>query len=516
MTRTLGELLAALPRPYRLDGDPATPISAPVVESDAEVQPGGIFVARAGLSVDGHDFIPRAIERGAAAIIGEKPLDGLPVPYVQVSGAQEMVGYLAAAYHGFPSRQLTVIGVTGTDGKTTTATLIHAILQAAAEGQTGLISTIAAELGDTRVDTGFHVTTPGAPQIQELLARMVTNGLRRCVLEMTSHGLAQGRLNGVEIDAAVLTNVTHEHLDYHGTWENYRAAKARMFQMLGHAARKLGVPKISVVNADDPSAAFFAAIPADRVVTYGIHNPADVQAVDIVHHPDSTQFTLRLEGRERVVNIALAGEFNVSNALAAVAVTWAYDVPMDVIAHGLLSVKAVSGRLERIDEGQPFIAMVDFAHTPNALKNALETGRAMTAPGGRLIAVFGSAGLRDREKRKLMAATSVRLADFTILTAEDPRTESLNEILATMAAAAAEAGGVEGRTFIRVADRGEAIFRACQMARAGDVVMACGKGHEQSMAFGTVEYPWDDREAMRTALRGAPLSTLPTASKITR
>ncbi len=232
MMKTLTELLSALPQTYHLTGDPATPITAPVVESDADLQPGGVFVARAGLSVDGHDFIPRAIERGAAAVVGTKAITDLPVPYVQVENAQEAVGYLAAAYHDFPSRKLTVIGVTGTDGKTTTSTLIKALLG----NGCGLISTISADVGDQSLDTGFHVTTPSAPMIQALLAQMVANGLKAAVLEMTSHGLAQGRLNGVDLDVAVLTNVTHEHLDYHGTFENYRAAKGRMFEMLSAVA----------------------------------------------------------------------------------------------------------------------------------------------------------------------------------------------------------------------------------------------------------------------------------------
>jgi UDP-N-acetylmuramoyl-L-alanyl-D-glutamate--2,6-diaminopimelate ligase len=511
MTKTLAALLGSLPLPYELTGDPQTVISAPVVESDADLQPGGIFVARAGMSVDGHRFIDRALIRGAAAIVGEKSLDvPLPVPYVHVADALEAIGPLAAAWHDFPSRKLTVIGVTGTDGKTTTSTLIHRLL---GEG-VGLISTIAADLGGATVETGLHVTTPGAPQIQALLAAMVDHGLRACVLEMTSHGLAQGRLNGVDVDVAVMTNVTHEHLDYHGTFEGYRAAKARMFAMLTHSARKPGQPKIAVVNADDPSADFFAAIAADQVVRYGLEAGADLRAVEIDYQPGHTQFTLRAPDLNdgRLITLPLAGAFNVSNALAALAVGRALGVDWPTLEARLATVTAISGRMERIDEGQDFIAIVDFAHTPNALRNALETGRQMVGPGGRLIAVFGSAGLRDREKRRMMAETSAQLADVSVLTAEDPRTESLDAILEAMAQGCIAQGGIEGQTFIRVPDRGEALYRACQMARAGDVVMACGKGHEQSMCFGTIEYPWDDRDALRAALRGAPLKTLPTAS----
>lgn len=515
MPKTLADLLASLPQTAHITGRAETLITAPIVESDAELQRGGVFVARKGLSVDGHQFIPRAIERGAAAVVGEQPITPLSVPYVQVENAQEAVGYLAAAYQNFPSRKLTVIGVTGTDGKTTTCTLIHSILQQATDGKAGMISTIAAHIGDKTLETGLHVTTPSAPQIQALLAQMVTNGLTHAVLEMTSHGLAQGRLNGVDIDAAVLTNVTHEHLDYHGSFEAYRAAKGRMFEMLGTSYRKPHQPKIGVINADDPSAGYFAAFTADQHISYATRAKAKYKAADVLYRPGHTQFVLYVNGQplSSPVYLPLVGGFNVLNALAATACTREHGVLFETIQKGLLNVSAISGRMERIDEGQEFLAIVDFAHTPNALKNALQACRPMVGRDGRLIAVFGSAGLRDREKRRLMAATSIKLADFTILTAEDPRTESLDDILTTMADAAAAAGGMEGRDFIRVPDRGEALYRACQMAKQGDVVIACGKGHEQSMAFGSVEYPWDDRDAMRAALRGEPLKTLPTAGK---
>jgi UDP-N-acetylmuramoyl-L-alanyl-D-glutamate--2,6-diaminopimelate ligase len=509
MPTTLAELIQQQPGILAVSGDTATPITAPVVESDADVQPGGVFIARRGGSVDGHDFIPRALERGAAAIVGEKDITGLPVPYVRVANAMEITGYLAAAYHDHPSRKLVVIGVTGTDGKTTTSTLIHSILQAATGGAAGLISTVNAVLGGAVADTGLHVTTPGAPQVQGFLAQMVAGGLTHCVLEMTSHGLAQGRLNGVDMDIAVLTNVTHEHLDYHGSFAAYRAAKGRMFEMLGQSYRKPGVPKIAVINADDPNSAVFAAYPADQAISYGIHAPGTVQAADIRYAPDGTHFAV--DGVP--YHSQLVGDFNVMNALAAITATNALSIKTATIQAGLAAVTAIPGRMERIDEGQDFTAIVDFAHTPNALENALSAGRGMLPAGKRLIAVFGSAGLRDREKRRMMAEVSARLADITVLTAEDPRTESLDGILEIMAKACVSQGGVEGETFFRVPDRGAALYRACQIAGPGDIVMACGKGHEQSMCFGTVEYPWDDRDALRAALRGAPLRTLPTAER---
>lgn len=507
--QSLNAHLQALPNGALLSitGSADAAVTAPFEENAALIKPGGVFVARAGRSADGHVYIPQAIANGAAAIIGEQDLRDLPVPYVRVTDGMVALGYLAASFHGFPSRDLVVIGVTGTDGKTTTSTLIYELLKDHTGGRIGMISTISADFGGQSLPTGLHVTTPSAPEVQHYLAMMRDAGLTHVVLEMTSHGLAQGRLNGVDIDVAVYTNITHEHLDYHGTWEAYRDAKALLFYGLSRGARKPNQPKISVVNVDDLSCEYLASIPADRVVRYGIEHPADVRAAQIAYSPQGTTITL---SSGEVLQSHLYGQFNVSNVLAAVATARALGA--SDMQSGLSRVRGVSGRMESIDEGQPFLAMVDFAHTPNALKQVLTAARGMLGAGGRLIAVFGSAGLRDVEKRRMMAETSAQLADITILTAEDPRTESLDDILEMMAQGCIRFGGVEGQTFFRVPDRGAALFAACQMARAGDMVIACGKGHEQSMCFGTVEYPWDDREALRAALRGAPLKTLPTAT----
>jgi UDP-N-acetylmuramoyl-L-alanyl-D-glutamate--2,6-diaminopimelate ligase len=378
-----------------------------------------------------------------------------------------------------------------------------------------MISTINAALGDEEVPTGLHVTTPTAPEVQDYLARMVQAGMTHCVLEATSHGLAQHRVGAGDFDVAVITNIQHEHLDFHGTWESYRDAKAMLFRSLADGARKPNQAKIAVINLDDaPSADYLSAIPADVRLRYAVENVgrADVIASDVGYEPGGTRFTLCLPDQKRLaIQSDLVGQFNVSNMLAAATAAHSLKLPPTTIKAGIESVKGVPGRMERIDEGQDFLAVVDFAHTPNALRRALETARLMIAPGRRVIVVFGSAGLRDPEKRGLMGDIAARLADLTVITAEDPRTESLPEILVASATACTAAGGVEGKTFWRVPDRGEAIYRAVQMARAGDIVLSCGKGHEQSMCFGTIEYPWDDREAMRAALRGAPLRTLPTA-----
>lgn len=490
----------------RIAGDTNIKITAPYVEDNRQVQEGGVFVARKGLSLDGHDYIQNAIDNGAVAIIGEYAID-IDIPYVQLKDAQQSLGILAAAYYGFPSRDLTVIGVTGTNGKTTTTHILHSVLKDATDGKAGFISTIGAEFGESSADTGLHVTTPTSPEIQQYLATMRDAGLTHVVLEMTSHGLDQGRLSGVDIDVAVITNLTHEHLDFHGSFEAYREAKGIMFDMLSQSYKKPDIPKISILNADDDAYDYYRQKQADKIISYGIDAEVDYQATDVTHAPDATHFTV---GR-RKYQLSLVGEFNVYNAMAVVAAASAMGIENKYIKRGLSKVKAVSGRMERIDEGQDFVAIVDFAHTPDALEKALKAGRTMLSPDNKLITVFGSAGLRDVQKRFLMSEVAAKFADMTVLTAEDPRTESLDTILNMMAEGCKAAGGIEGETFIRVPDRGEAIYQACQMANAGDLVMVCGKGHEQSMCFGTIEYPWDDRDATHAALRGEPLKTLPTA-----
>ncbi|GAB4569329.1 MAG: UDP-N-acetylmuramoyl-L-alanyl-D-glutamate--2,6-diaminopimelate ligase [Anaerolineae bacterium] len=502
------ELLATLPDVATADRD--VDITAPVTDSAQDVAPGGVFVARRGATVDGHDLIPVAVERGAAAVVGERAPEqaACPVPYAAVPDARAVLAPLAAAYFGFPSRQMIVIGVTGTDGKTTTVSLIHNILREAGI-RAGMISTVSAIIDDAALETGLHVTTPRAPDVQGYLARMVDAGLTHCVLETTSHGLAQGRVDAIDFDVAVITNIQHEHLDYHGSWEAYRDAKALLFRKLMQSAPKPGQDKVAVINLDDaPSADYLRAIPADRHLTYALEpTQAEFVAERIRYRADGTHFSLR--GQEFIS--PLVGDYNVSNVLAAVAAAHAVGVPLAEARRGVASLPQIPGRMERIDEGQDFLAVVDFAHTPNSLRQVLTTARRLIAPDRRVICVVGSAGLRDREKRRMMAEIAAELADFTILTAEDPRTESLEQILEAMAAGCVARGGVEGQTFMRVPDRGRALFEAVQRAQRGDIVLACGKGHEQSMCFGETEYPWDDREALRAALRGAPLLTLPTA-----
>lgn len=480
-----------------------------------KVKAGDLFVAESGGSVDGHNFIQNAVENGAVAAVGTRQMSIPNAPYIRVEDAREALAYLAASYYDHPARKLTVVGVTGTDGKTTTSNLIHHILKTAGI-QAGMISTVNAVIGDEEIDTGFHVTTPEATDIQRYLSRMVDAGLSTVVLETTSHGLAQHRVTGCEYDIAVVTNITHEHLDYHGTYESYQAAKGRMFESLANTSPKAnGNPRLAVLNRDDQSYGYLDALVATNKVTYGLEGNVDLTANEIISTPKGVDFVARGKGFEQRVHCNLPGKYNVSNCLAAMSAALGLGIDPQIIARGIDSLKGIAGRMEVIDLGQSFDAIVDFAHTPNALKRAIETAREMTK--GRVIAVFGSAGLRDRQKRRMMAEVSVNLADITILTAEDPRTESLDAILAQMADAAQSAGGIENKTFYRVPDRGEAIRLGVKLAKPGDLVMACGKGHEQSMCFDTTEYAWDDRTAMRAALSellkipGPSMPVLPTS-----
>lgn len=464
------------------------------------VAPGHLFVAFKGGDWDGHDFIPQAVAAGAAAVVGERPLP-LPgdAPYVRVPEARLALAQLAAAWHDYPARRLKVVGVTGTDGKTTTVNLIHSILTAAGR-KAGMISTVNAVIGDETYDTGLHTTTPDALDVQRYLARMVATGSEYAVLEATSHGLAQHRVGACDFDVAVVTNVTHEHLDYHGSYEQYRADKARLFHSLTASRRKPGAPQFAILNADDASYDYLRRIPAERQMTYAIHNRAEVTGTAIEFAPDATRFVAQTPGAGFEVQTRLVGEFNVYNVLAAIAVGVSQGLDDSAIKAGIAALRGVVGRMERIDEGQNFTAIVDFAHTPNALENALRALRATTA--GRLIVVFGCAGRRDVTKRPLMGEIAGRLADVTVITAEDPRTESLTAIMAQVAAGAEKAGAREGESYHRIGDRAEAIAFAVSLARPGDTVIVTGKGHERSMCFGNVEYPWSDHDALRAALQG--------------
>jgi UDP-N-acetylmuramoyl-L-alanyl-D-glutamate--2,6-diaminopimelate ligase len=350
---------------------------------------------------------------------------------------------------------------------------------------------------------------------------MVKAGISHVVLETTSHGLAQKRVATCEYDIAVVTNITHEHLDYHRDYQGYLTAKAELLNLVAISSPKPEpVSKLAVINADDGSYQPLKKRISDlgiNYVDYGVKEDAGYLAEEIHSAPGGLAFDILNKEQRIPIKSHLVGAYNISNCLAAAsACREGLGVDWEDIQRGIISLGGIPGRMESIDLGQDFLVIVDFAHTPNALHEALRSARELTS--GRLIAIFGSAGLRDREKRRLMAERSVEMADLTILTAEDPRTESLPEILEEMSQGASSRGGVEGESYWRVPDRGDAIRKACQLAEKGDLVIICGKGHEQSMCFGETEYPWDDRKAARAALSellgeaGPEMPYLPTQS----
>ncbi len=510
--KSLQHIFAELPLPFCMVNIPDISITGISIDSRA-VNPGHLFVALKGGNVDANDYIPQAIKNGAVAVVGEQDVGQVAnLPYIRLENPRRALTWIAAAFYDWPGRKLTMIGVTGTDGKTTTTNLIYKILLAAGI-KAGMISTVNAVIGDEVLDTGLHVTTPDAHDVQRYLAKMVEAGLTHVVLETTSHGWVQYRVDACEFDIGVVTNITHEHMDEHGSYESYRAAKARLFSSLEITSEKpQGNPRLGVINRDDAkSFDFLDDFIKVRKLNYGFSEDADVRAVDVNNSPSGIHFAVKSKDFSVPVSSKLVGAYNVSNCLAALTATvYGLKIKPEIAAQGIASLEGIPGRMEPIDMGQNFTAIVDFAHTPNALTVTLEAARALTSnPSptgrgegvrGRVIVVFGSAGLRDKAKRRMMAEVSAELADLTILTAEDPRTESLNGILEEMAAGARSRRGIEDETFWRIPDRGEAIRFAVRLAREGDIVLSCGKGHEQSMCFGAREHLWDDRTAMRAAL----------------
>ncbi|HET6821352.1 MAG TPA: UDP-N-acetylmuramoyl-L-alanyl-D-glutamate--2,6-diaminopimelate ligase, partial [Anaerolineales bacterium] len=375
--KSLQHIFAELPLPFCMANIPDIPITGIAIDSRA-VQPGDLFVAMKGGSTDGHDYIPKAIENGAVAVVGERKVGQVgKLPYIQLENPRRALTWIAASFYDWPGRKMTVIGVTGTDGKTTTTNLIYQILLAAGF-RAGMISTVNAVIGDEVLDTGFHVTTPDAHDVQRYLAQMVAAGLTHVVLETTSHGWSQYRVDACEFDIGVVTNITHEHMDEHGSYENYRAAKARLFSSLEITSEKSqGNPRLGVINRDDDkSFDFLNDFIRVRKLNYGLMENADVRAVDIVYTPSGIRFTAQSREFSIPVSSKLVGAYNVSNCLAALTATiYGLKINPEIAAQGIAALEGIPGRMERIDMGQNFTAIVDFAHTPNALKVALEAAR---------------------------------------------------------------------------------------------------------------------------------------------
>ena len=485
-----GEILAAK---GRLD----CPISGLVMDS-RRVVPGNLFFALPGLRSDGLSFVDEAVSRGASAIIAQRIPAHPPsrVTFVQVADSRATLARVAQRYYKFPDRDLSVVGVTGTNGKTTVSYLIRHLLNGSE--RVGLLGTISYDLG-ARTVPSFR-TTPESVDIFGMLAQIRDAGCRHAVMEVSSHGIAQQRVLGLQFDAAVFTNLTQDHLDFHKTLESYFEVKTRLFR------GSLGpLPRVAVVNLDDAygerlAAMIAAEVPSTRLVTFGENPRAQVRAEDVVLNFRDTSFRLAWPGGAAAVASPLIGRYNVSNVLAAAGAAWALGRDPAVLSQRVSAFRGVPGRMERIEEGQAFNVLVDYAHTDDALRNALGMLRAITP--GRLIVVFGCGGNRDRTKRPRMMRAVQEFADFVFATADNPRGEQVDAIFADM-----KAGVTDPSKIAWIDDRRRAISLALDSAGGGDSLLIAGKGHEGYQEFADTVIPFDDRQVARELIAVKALRT---------
>ncbi|WP_372663036.1 UDP-N-acetylmuramoyl-L-alanyl-D-glutamate--2,6-diaminopimelate ligase [Cohnella sp.] len=478
----------------RIIGDPKAEIHSLEVDS-RKVKPGCLFVCLPGHTVDGHDFAEQAIERGAAALVTAREL---PISAAQliVPDTRQALAMLADFFYGRPSHQLRPVGITGTNGKTTTTYLIEQIW-ADAGVAAGVIGTIETRYGGQSFP--MSGTTPDILQLQQIFHSMVEAGTERCVIEVSSHALEQGRVKGAHFRTAVFTNLTQDHLDYHGTMEAYEAAKGLFFSRLGNTFSDNPKERcFSVLNADDEASHRFAKLTSSEVLTYGIEKEAHLQAFKVRISASGTSFELHSFRGNRQVNLQLVGKFNVYNALAALGSALCEGIDLDAAIHSLERISGVPGRVEAVNEGQPYAVIVDYAHTPDSLENVLRTVKELT--NGEVICVFGCGGDRDKTKRPIMGRIAAELADRIIVTSDNPRTEDplviLNEIEVGLKAA-----GTSSERYALEPDRRAAIQKAVDMASSGDVVLIAGKGHETYQIIGGHTQDFDDRLAAKEAIR---------------
>jgi len=472
--------------PERVSGIPVGEVTALTYDS-RRVGPGTLFFAVPGVHLDGHDFAAAAVDAGAIGLVVERELPELAVPQLLVDRTRRALADAADAWFGRPSERLTVIGVTGTDGKSTVTALTAEMLWWSGRSP-GQIGTVFTGVGRSIWPNDERTTTPEALELQELLARMVAEGNDTVVMEATSHGLALERTRNCRFDIGVVTTVTSEHLEFHGSADAYRAAKARLVEEA----------PIAILNADDESFTYFRERARDRVITYGIDADADLRAAALEADATGTRFHLESPPWHGPVRIALPGRFNVSNALAALAVGHALGLDLNHASYALGDTIGVPGRMQRIEAGQPFTVIVDYAHSEDSLRKVLEILRPLAR--GRLIAVFGSAGERDPTKRAPMGRVAAELADLIVVTDEDPRLEDPRAINEEIADGARSAGARDGETLWVIDDRRAATGHAIGLARDGDVILLAGKGHERSIFYGNEKRPWDEAGVARDAL----------------
>lgn len=486
----LGQL-ASLNPAWRVQGGHDALIAG-ITCNSKRVHPGDLFVALPGGYFDGHDFAADAVANGATALVVERPL-ALGVPELLVNDTRAALAPIAAEFYGRPSEKMRVVGITGTDGKTTTSYLLDAILRDSGI-RTGLIGTISVQIDGNVVEDETRQTTPESLDVQRHLAAMLDAGVQTPIIEATSHGLDLHRLDCVCFVAGGVTNITHEHLEHHKTIAAYRRAKARLFENI--AAHR----GAAVVNLDDEGAReMMHWARGATLTTYSLERDADLRADSIELSVNGSRFTVEHLDERRSFRLPMLGAYNVANALCATGLAIALGVNLGQIVESLERAPAVPGRMERVERGQPFAVIVDYAHTPESLTKVMTLLKDLN-PLGRLIVVCGSAGERDVAKRPMQGAVCADLADFSVFTTEDPRLDDPDEIIDQIADGAKQRGKREGVDFARITDRMEAIRTAFGRARPGDVVLLAGKGHERSIIWGLEKRPWDEPAAARQAL----------------
>ncbi|WP_438351623.1 UDP-N-acetylmuramoyl-L-alanyl-D-glutamate--2,6-diaminopimelate ligase [Paenibacillus sp. FA6] len=457
---------------------------------------GDLFICLPGHTVDGHDYAVEAMTKGAVALVVERQLD-IDLPQIIVKDCRYAMAVLSDSFFGSPSKQMKVIGITGTNGKTTTAYLIEKIMNDHGV-KTGLIGTIQMRYGGRSFP--MSGTTPEALELQRSLHDMGVSGTRCCVMEVSSHALEQGRVKGTDFRTVVFTNLTQDHLDYHNTMEKYREAKGLLFSRMGNSFQSSpDKRKFAVLNADDSASSYFKNITSSEVVTYGLDESADVRATQISISSQGTEFHVDTFKGSADVKLKMVGKFNVYNALAAITAALLEGIELEEIRRSLESLAGVDGRVEAVDAGQSFAVIVDYAHTPDGLENVLKTVKEFAE--GRVLTVFGCGGDRDRAKRPLMGKIAAKYSDVVFITSDNPRTEEPEAILKEI-----EQGLIEDQIsndrYQLIIDRRTAIQKAIDMASPEDVVLIAGKGHETYQKIGQTTLEFDDRVVAKEAIRG--------------
>ncbi|TFE03576.1 UDP-N-acetylmuramoyl-L-alanyl-D-glutamate--2,6-diaminopimelate ligase [Jeotgalibacillus sp. R-1-5s-1] len=475
----LSELAGCLPF-YERKGPVSDPVIASICHHHREVTEGALFIALKGENKNGNEFAEQAVKNGAVAVLTDTDL-GLEIPQIIVRFPKHAAAQVANAYYGYPSFYMNMIGVTGTNGKTTVSHMLQSVFDQINQ-KTGIIGTLYMKQGD--IEKTSVNTTPDSLLLQKTLYDFRMDGVKTVVVEASSHGLVQGRLYGCDFDIGVFTNLTQDHLDYHKTMEHYKWSKTLLFSQLGQQHVK-GLPKFAVINADDPYAMDMIQATSAHIITYGMSADADVYATDVVTGHNETSFTIHTPYESFPVTIKFAGVFNVYNALAAAAAGFAKRVPGALIRQGLEELNGVPGRFELVQGRHPFTVIIDYAHTPDSLENVLRAIIKMKPK--KIFTVVGCGGDRDRGKRPLMAKVACGYSNEVIFTSDNPRTEKAENIIRDMEK------GVPGERYTSIIDRKIAIEHALSLANEGDVVLIAGKGHEKVQIIGTEKKEFDDK-----------------------